>query len=481
MDNLREENELQNIINIYSLNENNKQFWDFFSYDINNDNLNEKIIIFIKNKLLEEKNIELTEDIIDYIIDKGSSSIIDRIFQKDFFDLFINKTIENNNQNIKIEEKSLFLLKKWINKFYDKYNILIEKYNYYKNNGKSFPESINTYNKYINTTEYNNENIKQSNDIDNLNEKNDILSNINNNEKENIIENENNIDDSNFDIDNFLKDNNVNLSESIHFPEDDDTFQNQFSNLRASSEIPMYFKNLRSKSLIKSIQSSQINNQNKNDNENSNNIEIDTIDKDINNTNKEKNDKDNNITIDDINEKKPNNTEQKINTCTDNNSIFQNYIKNPLIFQNKWNEEIISLNKWIKEGKNSQNFENLKEGIKQMVIEIDEIDEIIVNCAKIGEEDVRYKVSYIKSDMEQTCYRYECLIQGKKVEKFKSAFDGNVKQYNFDKQFLLDENNINIIEDNKKENKMYKIGRAIKDGFIKVGKKIGIGNNNDKK
>ena len=83
--------------------------------------------------------------------------------------------------------------------------------------------------------------------------------------------------------------------------------------------------------------------------------------------------------------------------------------------------------------------------------------------------------------MEQTCYRYECLIQGKKVEKFKSAFDGNVKQYNFDKQFLLDENNINIIEDDKKENKMNKIGRAIKDGFIKVGKKIGIGNNNDKK
>jgi len=134
-----------------------------------------------------------------------------------------------------------------------------------------------------------------------------------------------------------------------------------------------------------------------------------------------------------------------------------------------------------KRGKNSQNFENLKEGIKQMVIEIDEIDEIIVNCAKIGEEDVRYKVSYIKSDMEQTCYRYECLLQGKKIEKFKSAFDGNVKQYNFDKQFLLDENNINIIEDDKKENKMNKIGRAIKDGFIKVGKKIGIGNNNDKK
>ena len=78
--------------------------------------------------------------------------------------------------------------------------------------------------------------------------------------------------------------------------------------------------------------------------------------------------------------------------------------------------------------------------------------------------------------MEQTCSRFECLIQDKKVEKFKSAFDGNVKKYYFNKEGLFEENNnINIknIEDEKKEKKVNKIGRAIKNGFLKVGQKIG--------
>ena len=76
--------------------------------------------------------------------------------------------------------------------------------------------------------------------------------------------------------------------------------------------------------------------------------------------------------------------------------------------------------------------------------------------------------------MEQTCYRYECLLQGKKLEKFKSSFDGNAKKYYFYRPALLEENitKINEIEDEKKEKKMKKFGRAIKDGFLKVGKKI---------
>ena len=143
---------------------------------------------------------------------------------------------------------------------------------------------------------------------------------------------------------------------------------------------------------------------------------------------------------------------------------------------NKWNEKIVSLNKWIKEGKNSKNIDNLKQGIKQIIIGLDEIEEIILNCAKVGDDNGRNKVSCIKSDMEQTCYRYECLYQGKKVEKFKSAFDGNVKKYYFNKEDLLEDSNIdnNVVEDDKKEKKMKRFGRAIKNGFLKVGQKIKI-------
>ena len=159
---------------------------------------------------------------------------------------------------------------------------------------------------------------------------------------------------------------------------------------------------------------------------------------------------------------------------------FQNYRKDPLLFENKWKEKLSKLNQWIKEGKNSTNYVNLKEGIRQILIGYDEIEEIIMTCIKIEDNDGRNKVSYIKSDIEQTCYRFECLKQGKKVEKFKSAFDGNVTKYYFYQPTLLEEddndvniniNNINVPESPKKEKKIKSIGRAIKNGFLNLGKR----------
>ena len=269
-----------------------------------------------------------------------------------------------------------------------------------------------------------------------------------------------------------------NLFENIDFPEDD-KYQNKFSNLR-TSEIPTYFKTLRSKSIVENTTNLKANNQNQNMDKN--NIEINNesnIIKENNEDNINDENKNNKINNDEQNQKenkKVTKMNEIFNVSKNDNytSTFKNYKTNPILFQNKWNEKIISLNKWIKEGKNSQNFELLKEGIKQLLIGLDEIEEIIQTCAKIGDNEGRSKVSCIKSDMEQTCYRYECLLQGKKVEKFKSSFDGNVKKYYFYKPGLLEENNINIndIEDEKKEKKMTKFGRAIKKGFLKVGKKI---------
>ena len=109
----------------------------------------------------------------------------------------------------------------------------------------------------------------------------------------------------------------------------------------------------------------------------------------------------------------------------------------------------------------------------QILIGLDENDEIIETCVKIEDDDGRNKISYIKSYMEQTeqtCYRYEYLIQGKKVEIFKSVFEGNIKKYYFYKPGLLEEKNINIKYDKrwKKRKKMNKIGKTIKKGFIKI-------------
>ena len=275
MKNLKEENELHNIENIYSLNGKNKELWDSFLSDINNEDLTEKIIIFIKNKISEKQNIELALDIIDYIIDKGSNSIIDKIFQSDFFDLLINITIENNLENVKIEEKALFLMHKWVKKFNDKYNILIDYYNQYKNNGKSFPDTINTYDKYISNLENNNVDLKQLENLDNLKENADNTPIGNKDENSNQKENNNIDNNENFTpLENPFDDNNDNLLENVVFP-DNEEYQNHFSSLR-TSDIPNYFKCLRNKSIVENVSFSEITSQNVNDD--SNNIDINNTD-----------------------------------------------------------------------------------------------------------------------------------------------------------------------------------------------------------
>ena len=483
MENLIDEKDIKNIMNIYLLNGNSKESWDLLNLEINKDNSNEKIIFYLKNKINEDPNNELNLDIIDFIIDKGSNSFLDKIFQKDFLDFFTNKTIEINNNNSKIKDKSLFLIKKWVDKFKDKYILLLEKYNKYKNEGQIFPDIIfKTYNNYIQIDENknNNEENKELYDFNNIKVQiNNIENNINN---ENINKKNDEENNTNFNsLDNPFEENYDNLFENIDFPEDD-KFENKFSNLR-TSEIPTYFKTLRSKSIVENTTNLKANNPNQNNAEGNNENNI-IKESNENNNIKQNNEKiENNANNDKINNnqnkkeiKKVTNMNEIFNNCKNDNytSTFRNYKTNPILFQNKWNEKIISLNKWIKEGKNSKNFELLKEGIKQLLIGLDEIEEIIQTCAKIGDNEGRSKVSCIKSDMEQTCYRYECLLQGKKVEKFKSSFDGNVKKYYFYKPGLLEENNINIndIEEEKKEKKMKKFGRAIKNGFLKVGKKI---------
>ena len=271
--------------------------------------------------------------------------------------------------------------------------------------------------------------------------------------------------------------------EDIDFPEGE-VYPFIYSNL-SKSEIPDYLRTLRSKSIIEYAENLQ---KLKNIEINEENI---IHEESINESNS-----DNKIT--EVNQQedyigksrtytsmtdffKNVNNNNYIPTPTPSNpnytSTVKNYRSDPALFQNKWKEKISTLNKWIKEGKTSKNFDSLKQGISQILIGLDEIEEIILNCIKIGDEDGRSKVSNIKSDMEQTCYRFECLVQGKKVEKFKSAFDGNEKKYYFNKPNLLEENmniNINVIEkDQKKEKKMQKFGRAIKNGFKKVGQKLG--------
>ena len=446
MENSIEERLVNNLTKLYELNGNNKDIWKFIRSIVKRGKLNDIVINYIKTKVLEEPNNELNLDLMDYIVDLGYETMNNIIFDQDLLVIFVNKTIINNENNQKILDLSLYLMQKWVDRFNEKYETLIELYREFKNEGRIFTtDKKDTYEKYITLEE-----------INDANEEDNIF----NDEKEvqyNPIENP---FDENLD----------NLYENVDFPEEE-IYDNKFSNLR-TSDIPTYFRCLRNKSIIENPL-----NQKKNEKENDSQPNIDIIDE----TNEEyKNNGNNNKTEEEkqkeLNQKKNSNSDNKNNWST----TFQKYRKDPLLFENQWKETLSKLNQWIKEGKNSTNYENLKEGIRQILIGYDEIEEIIMTCIKIEDNDGRNTVSYIKSDIEQTCYRFECLKQGKKVEKFKSAFDGNVTKYYFYQPTLLEEddndgniniNNINVIESPKKEKKIKSIGRAIKNGFLNLGKR----------
>jgi hypothetical protein len=455
MENSKEDNPKNNIIKLYELKGNNKELWEKLTTNIKNGNQIKKIINFINNKLIEEPYNELNLYLLDYIIDIGNDSIIDQIFDQDGFYIFVNTTIFHNKDNKTIQDISLYLVEKWYNRFKEKYKSLMDQYKEFKNEGKEFPQNkIVTYEKYIKIENENDTKEQNNNDKENTDNGDEI--------KYNALENP-------------FEDTYENLLEEVDFPEDEQ-FNNQFSNLR-TSDIPTYFKTLRNKSIVVE---DNYNPKNK-DNKNQSDFEI------IDEINEEYKDSDNNNNKKEEEKKKENNNSNNKNNWS---STFINYRKDPVLFQNKYKDKISTLNKWIKEGKNSSNFENLKEGIRQILIGYDEIEEVIMACIKIEDNDGRNKVSNIKSDIEQTCYRYECLLQGKKVEKFKSAFDGNVKKYYFYKPNLLEDDNnlntninINVIESPKspkKEKKIKVFGRALKNGFLNLGKRHSKSNNKSK-
>ena len=408
MENTQTNKEIEFLENIYKLNGEDQKDWEKLNTEISKDIPNEEINSFIKNKLLTEPDNELNIDLVDYIMDKGSHSIIAEIFSKDFIDVFTDQTLANNKDNATIYQQTLFLLLKWSSNLLedtDYYKVLTEKYNKYKDN-EAMPftrASFNTYFKYV--------------------------------KEESVKKEENNeVVELNFTpLEDPFGDTDKNLL-CIEFPADE-KFKNKYSDLQIS-EIDLSYSQLRSKTIIKD---------NSIHHKKSDNFEYMFEE----------------IEAEDLN----NEDENERISAKEITSTFKNYKNDPVMFQNKWKYKIDSLNKWIKEGKESKKFYDLKQGIRQIIlIGLDEIELIKQNCIEIGDDEGRNQITNIKSDLEQTCYRYECLIQGKKLEKFKSAFNGNIKKYYFDRLSLLEDkecngnNNINTNgEEPKKETKMKKL------------------------
>ena len=168
--------EIQNMKNLYLSKREDKHSWELFLGDINNNNYNQKIVMYLENNMKNNPQNEFTIDIIDFIVDFGNDNIINLIAQKQFQDTFINLLRAETNAGLENQKKVIYLTQKWAKKFQGNQNlsVFLDNYNLLKNNGIVFPPEdyvINTYNKFIDKNEV--ENYKKSqnqNESNNYNE-----------------------------------------------------------------------------------------------------------------------------------------------------------------------------------------------------------------------------------------------------------------------------------------------------------------------
>ena len=145
--------ELLNLENIDLFDGNNKESWQFFLKDINNESFSEKIVESILNTLTNQPQKELTLDIVDYIIDFGCPKIISLIAQKNFLDAVLNLLKSETKAGEENQKKVIYLTQKWAKKFSNnnELGLFQENYNMLKNSGIIFPDesfSMDTYKKF---------------------------------------------------------------------------------------------------------------------------------------------------------------------------------------------------------------------------------------------------------------------------------------------------------------------------------------------
>ena len=460
--------ELLNINSIYSTNGKLKKDWEFFLKDINNDSCIEKIVFLLQKNMSEIPQNELTVDIIDFIIDYGSLKMLNQIAQKQFMDSFLNLLKSETKAGVENQKKVIYLTKKWAQKFSGNQNFSIfqDNFNFLKNNGIAFPPDnfiIKTYDNYISKDDIqialnNNQNNNNNNNFINFSNN----QNNNNNDQKNMNPFENNNQSSNG---GFPMQNN---NSGFPMQNNDGGFPMQNNNSgfpmqNNNSGFPMQNNN-------DGFPKNDNNNFNFNNNNNYNNF---------NNYNHSNSGPSNfNYNNNPYNAYNSFNNDNnygynKNNSFSYNNNNNFSSPSDPNTLVDTWRQKIRTYNGYIGEGKFSYHAIKLKEGIKEILDSFHIIDNAMNQCFN---DNTRRNLANVKSDMEQTCFRYECLKNDKKVEPFQSAFDGNSRKYFFDASNIFKEKEYipysNVEQENKVISGLERFGGAIKDGALFVGGKI---------
>ena len=276
-----------------------------------------------------------------------------------------------------------------------------------------------------------------NNDIIDNNENNNNNNDMNNNNdsfgfRESEIKNNNNnsnhFDNNDFDLDN----NNDNYNKDIRNSTNSDHLQmNQNNENQTNNEqnnIMGNGNNLRNRP---NFQNNNFNNNFNNNNNNSN----------YNRTNTNYNNRFNN------------------NNFNNNNNFSRQTMDTYDIqsFKQALGNRLLLLNSWIDDGRYSFNSGKLKEGIIEIIKEIPKCEYMMNKCQLNNDKRGYETARNMRMDMEQTCSRYEDLMNNRRIEPFYSAFSGNSRQYYFNKAYMFGNQN-NIVPMNNFED--YYKGRS---------------------
>ena len=135
-----------------------------------------------------------------------------------------------------------------------------------------------------------------------------------------------------------------------------------------------------------------------------------------------------------------------------NNSMYQcknDLSQNIISYKMNWIDKINLCNHLMNQGYSDNTKERTKEIIKEILYELEHIQNLLFNNNRKVDQETILK---IKSDMNQTCHRYEKFINNQSYERFVSAFDGNECIYTFNRDNLLLYQNQNQNQNNYNNN-----------------------------
>ena len=387
-------------------------------------------------------------------------------------DNFNNNKFNNNDNN----EDNIYPLGHPKNKnknfFNEESNQQDSKYPQYPsqfgNNMKNNLQNNNNLNNINNNIDNNIDNdIYNNNNNNNLNN-NNLNNNMNNTKnRRNTIDNNNN----NWNANNV----NNNMNEANNRGNNNNIFNNnqQNNNMRrnrsnTTGNMGNFNNNLRNNQFPNNY-NNNYNNRNNQNNYNNNNFNNNYNNRNINMNNFNNYNYNNNNFNNNFNNNNNNSNYNRTNTNYNNRFNNNNFNNNNNFsrqtmdtydiqsFKQTLGNRLLLLNSWIDDGRYSFNSGKLKEGIIEIIKEIPKCEYMMNKCQLNNDKRGYETARNMRMDMEQTCSRYEDLMNNRRIEPFYSAFSGNSRQYYFNKAYMFGNQN-NIVPMNNFED--YYKGRS---------------------